>query len=77
MSATRDARSSNIADYDQFITDLAVAAGINTYFGNPVTWQAMASTPTVDAVDRLPKVAGSPPLYRLDGQLVAPSASIL
>ncbi|HEY1378790.1 MAG TPA: hypothetical protein VGF55_18465 [Gemmataceae bacterium] len=76
-SATRDARSADIADYDQFITNLAVVAGIDTYFGTPVTWQALASTPTVDAVDRLPRVAGSPPLYRLDGGLVAPSAGTL
>lgn len=76
-STTRDAQSSNIADYDQFITNLAVAAGLDTYFGSPVTWQALGSTATVDAVDRLPKDFGSPPLYRLDGGLVAPSTGVL
>src|SRR5262249_2877133 len=69
-SAVRDAHSSNIADYDQFITNLAVAAGIDTYFGSPVTWQAIGSTATVDAIDRLPSTFGSPPIYRLDGALV-------
>ena len=49
-SATRDAQSTDIADYDQFITDLAVAAGLDTYFGSPVTWQALGSTATVDAI---------------------------
>src|SRR5262249_44914086 len=34
-SATQDAASSNIADYDQFITSLAVAAGLHTYFRSP------------------------------------------
>jgi hypothetical protein len=76
-SATRDALSPAIADYDQFITNLAVAAGLDTYFGSPVTWQALGSTATVDAVDRLPKSFGSPPLYRLDGGLVAPSTGVL
>jgi hypothetical protein len=76
-SATRDALSPNIADYDQFITNLAVAAGIDTYIGSPVTWQALGSTATVDAVDRLPKSFASPPLYRLDGGLVAPSTGVL
>src|SRR5262245_33099735 len=54
-SATRDAQSSNIADYDQFITNLAVASGLDSYFGAPVTWQAIGSTATVNAIDRLPK----------------------
>ena len=76
-SATRNAASPDIADYDQFITNLAVTAGLDTYFGSPVTWQAIGSTATVDAVARLPKSFGSPPLYRLDGGLVAPSAGIL
>lgn len=76
-SATRDARSTDIADYDHFITNLAVAAGLNTYFGAPVTWQALGSTATVDAVDRLPRDFGSPPLYRLDGGLLARSSGEL
>src|SRR5262249_45993777 len=76
-SATRDAKSADIADYDQFITNLAAAAGLDTYFGDPVTWQALGSTATVDAVDRLPKFVGSTPLYRLDGGLVAPSTTSL
>jgi hypothetical protein len=36
-STTRDARSTDIADYDQFITNLAAAAGLDTYSGTPVT----------------------------------------
>jgi hypothetical protein len=60
-SAERNALSSNIADYDQYITNLAVAAGLDTYFGFPVTWQAIGSTATVSAIDRLPKSFASPP----------------
>jgi hypothetical protein len=76
-SDTRNALSPDIADYDQFITNLAVAAGLDAYFGDPVTWQALGSTATVAAVDRLPRSFGSPPLYRLDGGLVAPSTGVL
>jgi hypothetical protein len=76
-SATRDAASSDIADYDQFITGLAVAAGIDTYFGAPVTGRAIGSTAAVPAIDRLPKDFGSPPLYRLDGGLVSSSTGTL
>jgi hypothetical protein len=76
-SATRNAASPNIADYDQFITNLAVAAGLDTYFGAPVTWQAIGSTATVNAIDRLPKSFASPSLYRLDGGLVSPSTGAL
>jgi hypothetical protein len=70
-STKRDAQSANIADYDQFITNLAVAAGIDTYFGSPVMWQALGSTSTVNAVDRLPLTLDSPPLYRIDGAVVS------
>ena len=76
-SATRDAKSADIADYDHFIANLAAAAGLDTYFGNPVTWQALGSTASVDAVTRLPKFVGSTPLYRLDGGLIAPSTTSL
>src|SRR5262245_25824404 len=70
-SEKRDATSPDVADYDGFITDLAAAAGIDTYFGTPITWQAIGSTPTVDAIDRLPAEIGSPPIYNMAGGLVA------
>jgi hypothetical protein len=76
-SATRNAVSADIADYDQFITDLAVASGLDTYFGNAVTWRALGSTATVEAIDRLPGSFASPPLYGLDGGLVSPSTRAL
>ncbi len=77
-SATRDATSANIADYDTFITDLANAAGL-TYNGAAVTWQALGTTPAVAATSsgRLPASTSSPPLYRLDGVKVADSTADL
>jgi hypothetical protein len=66
-SAVRDAQSTNLADYDQFISGLAAAADLDTYYGSPVTWQVIGSTATVDAIDRLPSGVGQPGIYRLDG----------
>lgn len=74
-SAVRDASSSNIADYDLFITNLAVAAGLDTYFGTPVTWQVLGSTSAVSAISRVPLT--SPSIYRLDGVKVANSGTDL
>ena len=69
--------SSNVADYDAFVTLAAVAAGIDTYNGSPVTWEAIVSTPTVSAISRLP--ASSPALYMPlgTGRLLAPSGTAL
>lgn len=75
-SATRTATSSNIADYDTFIDNLATAAAL-TYNGVDVTWFALGSTATVSAISRLPSSASSPALYRLDGVKIADSTSDL
>jgi len=80
-SGGRNSTSNIISDYDQFVTNLAVAAGINTYFGDAVTWQAIVSTqpvgitPAISAISRLP--ATSPAIYRIDGALVATSGADL
>jgi len=80
-SGVRNSTSSIIGDYDQFVNNLAISAGINTYFGNAVTWQAIVSTqavgitPAIAAISRLP--ATSPALYRIDGALVATSGADL
>jgi hypothetical protein len=68
-SQRRDATSSDISDYDTFIADLAAAAGLTSYFGVPVTWQALGSTSAVSALSRVP--LASPALYLLDGTKVA------
>ena len=46
-SATTDATSTDIADYNAFVQADAVAAGI----GTGVTWSALGSTATVNAMD--------------------------
>ena len=80
-SGGRNSTSNIITDYDQFVNNLAVAAGINTYFGDAVTWQAIVSTqpvgstPAISAISRLP--ATSPAIYRIDGALVATSGADL
>jgi hypothetical protein len=74
-SEKHDALSSNIADYDAFITGLAAAAGIDTYFGSPVTWQVLGSTNSVSAISRVPLT--SPPLYDMYGSKVADSGADL
>lgn len=52
-SVGHDALSSQISDYDLFVSGLAAAAGIDSYFGAPVAWQALASTHAVNAIDRV------------------------
>lgn len=74
-SERRSGASSEVADYDQFVTALATAAGLDTYFDAPVTWEALVSTPDVSAISRLP--ATSPAIYRIDGVLVASSGTDL
>lgn len=74
-SGSRDATSSTIQDYDDFVTTFAVAAGLDTYSGSSVTWQVIGSTASVSAISRLPN--SSSPLYRVDGQIVATNGADL
>jgi hypothetical protein len=74
-SARRDATSSDIADYDRFIMDLAIAAGIDTYFGDPVSWQVLGSTAEVSAISRVG--VDSPGLYEMNGVRVADNGADL
>ncbi len=55
------ATSANVATYDAIVAADAAAAGLGSYHGSPVTWQAIVSTPTVDAISRLP--ADNVPIY--------------
>jgi PEP-CTERM motif len=77
-SSTTQATSSSIAYYDAFVTNAATAAGLTSIDGQTVTWQAVASTPTVDAnnTDRLPTTS-KVPIYRLDGVEIASSGANL
>jgi hypothetical protein len=64
-SATRTALSSNIDDYNSFVT--TQAAGLTTALGQPVSWHAIASTPTVDARDNAPQLDS---VYDLQGHRI-------
>ena len=74
-SARRDALSSDIAVYDSFIASLAAVAGIDTYFGTPVTWQVLGSTFAVSAIDRV--ALNSVALFSMSGVQVANSGADL
>ena len=69
-SGTRNASSGDIDDYNQFVQDAADAVGIGTSIG--LTWRAIISTATVDAIDN---VAITGPVYTLDDRLVANDAN--
>jgi len=63
--------SSDIGDYNTFVQSVADAYDLgvgSTLFGFDVSWNALASTPSVDAKDN---VALSAPLYRLDDIQIA------
>lgn len=61
----RDATSSNITDYNNFVTAQANGA---TYNGTTMTWAAIASTPTVNAIDNVGQTQD--PVYSADGTQV-------
>jgi len=65
-STTRDATSTDIADYNTFVQNAANAGSLTA--GSGLTWKAVASTDTVDARDNAP-VTGA--VYLLDGRKVA------
>ncbi len=64
------ATSSNIATYDNFVTSWADSA---TYNGATITWQAIGSTSSVNAIDHI-GVTGDA-VYLPDGTLVASTDS--
>jgi hypothetical protein len=70
-SGSRNAQSSNIADYNSFVTAQA-AMSVDLVSIN-ISWNAIGSTSTTDARDYTgtnPLALGVP-IYRLDGTLVA------
>jgi hypothetical protein len=64
------ATSSNISDYDAFVT---AQAGGATYDGQTVTWQAIGSTPTVNAIDHITQT--NTQVYLNDGTEVTNSTT--
>ena len=69
-SGIRDATSSNIADYDSFVT---IQAGGATYGGAVIDWIAVGSTDPVDAIDHVGQ--GNTPVFLSDGSLIAPTTT--
>lgn len=67
-TGTRDATSSDIGTYDGFVN---ADAGGATYDGSVISWQAIGSTATVNAIDHI-GVTGSA-VYLVDGTMVASS----
>ena len=63
-STTRDATSSDMSDYNDFVQATADAAGIGSSVG--VDWFAIASTPSVHARDNA-IVGTTTPVFLLDG----------
>ena len=71
-SATTDALSSDIADYNAFVT--AAASAVPELAALGTTWAAIGSTTTVDARDNTgtnPLLSAGVPMFRLDGVKVA------
>ena len=69
-SAKRDATSSNIEDYNNFVQSVADSSPEVATWG--LEWKAIASTPTVDAVTNTGtdwRVEDGVPIYRVDGAL--------
>ena len=66
----RDATSGNIADYDSFVN---VEAGAATYDDTVVSWMAIGSTDSVDAIDHVGQ--STSPVYLSDGTLVTPTTT--
>ncbi|MBI3837035.1 MAG: PEP-CTERM sorting domain-containing protein [Planctomycetia bacterium] len=69
---SRDATSSNISDYNQFVQNQAAQAPALTGANEGVQWRAIASTPTVNASDNLGLLSGVP-IYLLGDALVGGS----
>jgi hypothetical protein len=67
---SRDATSTNIADYDSFVN---AEAGGATYNGVVVNWLAIGSTDSVDAIDHVGQATA--PVYLSDGTLVTTSTT--
>ena len=70
-AGTRDASSSNIADYNTFVT---TEAALSPTLPTGVAWNAIATTSTVNAVANAPSLPGIP-VYNTHGDLVASGAS--
>ncbi|TRV09422.1 MAG: PEP-CTERM sorting domain-containing protein [Microcystis wesenbergii Mw_MB_S_20031200_S109] len=84
-SGTRDATSTNIADYNTFVTNAVVGSALQsslTANGLAPTWTAIGSTSSVNAktntlTDPVANASTSVPIYLIDGNKVATGYSDL
>jgi MYXO-CTERM domain-containing protein len=74
-STTRDATSTDIADYNAFVQTVGDATG-SLFAGSSIAWSAIFSTDSIAAKDNIGGVF-SEPIYSVDGQLIASSSSDL
>ena len=75
-STTRDATSSVIGDYNEFVTDAAQNNVGSMFYGTETEWKCIGSTDAVDARDNA-SIAATSPVYTLHGDLVATGYSDL
>ncbi len=68
-STVRNATSTNIADYDAFVTAAAESASLTTYNGQTISWHVIGSTATVDLRTRDPESPAG--IFRVDGVKVS------
>jgi hypothetical protein len=74
-SGTISGTSANVADYNAFVQAQANANGLGTIFGRAVTWKALVSTTSVNAITNLG--IGNFPIYRLDDVKLATGSTDL
>lgn len=67
--------SANVADYDAFVQAQANLNGLGTISGFSVTWKALVSTPSVNAITHLG--LGNFPIFRLNDVQIASGGSDL
>ena len=65
-----DATSANISDYNAFVNSQAGGA---TYNGSVVTWDAIVSTSSTDAINNVGEHTSAIPIYEASGVLVTSS----
>jgi hypothetical protein len=70
-SATFTAQSADVGTYNALVQTAAAAAGLDVINGQPVTWTAIVTTPSVNARDNAPQTL---PVYDLQGHLITAAA---
>jgi len=74
-STARDATSTDIADYNNFVDARGDTLENNPYGG--ITWKCIGSTSTVNAKDNIGYASSSSPVYNLQGDLITNNSADL